>query len=320
MPSKKLPNKNNWVARLKKLGWSDFLFVPFLFLSILFWLSTELSSEISFRKTLPVRFISSPDRVIKNPMPDELTARMEGKGWDLIFLKRFTAQNPFVFEVDSNMLYLSKADLLTALSQQLDDENITLSDVYFENQAIRQERKLVKKVPIVFAGELEFAPFHKMLGEVGFFPDSVTLTGPESDLVHVENYPIVLQKLVNIQRDIKKTVALKKPLHSYILLDPPAVEMNLHTEQMTQKTLTIPVTVANPGQEAITIIPRDIQISFLIGLSEFSAVAESDFSAQIFLPDEIIPNQQYAVSIVKKPTGVVIQEMTPAYVDVFYAH
>ena len=312
--------KNNWFKRIRSLGWSDFLFLPFLLLSALFWLSTELSNEIVFSKSIHLQYLCNSNMVLKDKLPDILTAQMEGKGWDLVFMKSFGSQEPFQYTFGPEDNYLSKADLISQLNQKLDNQNIQVRELYFESRAINQEKKMVRRLPVLFEGELGFDAFYKLLKPVSFTPDSIKVTGPESEIRDMQDYPVSFQQIENIHKDLDKMVALKKPLRPYILLEPETVEMHIKVEQLTQKTLSIPISLANPGREKVNIVPGKVEISFLIGLSEFPNVDASDFSAQIMLPEDMLSHQQYAVSIVKKPGNAIIQEVKPAYVDVFFDH
>jgi len=197
------------------------------------------------------------------------------------------------------------------------EKGIQVMDVNFISQQLQIESKLTKKVPVQFSGELLFSSFYKLKSPVYFSPDSISISGPISSINNIHSYPIVDQKLRDIDTDLKKTVNLKQPKH-YLIISPLDVQMFIKTEQITQKTLKIPVQIANPGIETYNIVPAEIEISLLIGLSEFSYVNQEDFKAQIILPLERHTNQQYAVSIVKKPSNAIIQEITPAYVDVFF--
>jgi hypothetical protein len=283
-------------------------------------LSTKLSNELQYRKEIAVVYQTDTDLILKTSLPDKLVTRLRGTGWDLFFLKSFSAQNPFIYDIPRNAKFIGESDLINQLNQYLDNQNILVEDLGFSNRSITMEKKLVKKVPVKFDGDLTFAAFYKLYETVWFNPDSIEVIGPETEVSKINFYPCAYQKIDNIQKDLVKKVELKSPEHDFITLSPQVVEMNINTEQLTQKTIKVPVRIANSGIQGINIVPGDIEISFLIGLSEFPYISADDFSAQIIIPADRIPNQQFAVSIVKKPVNAVIQEIRPAFVDAFFDH
>lgn len=321
MPSNQKQTKNKWLKWRYSVSWSNFLFLPFVVLSTIFWLSTKLSSELQYRKQIHIVYETDEDIVLKNELPNSLYVSLIGQGWDLIFLKAYSEQNPFVFKIPATSRFINKSDIINRLNIDVNDLSIRVEDLNFLSQPLQLEGKLTKKVPVKFDGKLEFESFYKLQGnKVIFNPDSVWLTGPESDIRLLNDYATEYQEIKDIQKDISKTVAIRKPWAHYISVDPEQVEMMIRTEQLTQKKIMIPVSIANHNQPKVNIVPAEIEINFLIGLSEFQQVSKDDFSAQIIIPEDRILNQQYAVSIVKKPANTVIQEITPAYVDVFFAN
>jgi YbbR domain-containing protein len=318
MPSSQNQIKNKWVKWISTLSWSNFLFLPFILIATFLWLSTKLSNKLQYHKEIHVRYITSDDVILKDKLDEKLTVKLEGKGWDLIFLKDFGADQPFDFQINTDKIYLNKGEFISQLNRILDSKNIQILDINFVSQPIRLEEKGTKKVPVSFDGKLEFAAFYKLQSKVQFLPDSVSVTGPISELNLLNSYPTEFKKFDNIDQDIELTVLLKNPRAHYTLIEPTEVTIKIKAEQLTQKSLTIPVQIANPNLLNVTIVPQEIEISFLIGLSEFAHMNPDDFKAQIILPEDLLPNQQYAVSIVKKPSNAVIQEVSPAYVDVFF--
>ena len=318
MPSNRKQIANKWTKWKYSLSWSNFLFLPFLLLSTFFWLSTKLSNELQYRKDIFIEYRTDDGFILKNKLPSKLTAKLQGQGWDLIFLKSFSEELPFVFPVLPNKAFVNKVEIINQLNIELDNQNIRVQDINFVSQAIQQEEKVTRSLPVKFDGELSFESFYKLLEPVSFEPDSVRVTGPASEINRMISYPCAFQKIEGIQKDIKKLIQIAEPSHHYLIIEPNEVMMTVKTEQLTQKTIQIPVQISNPDNKSVLIVPEQIEVSFLIGLSEFPFVENDDFSAQIILPDELMSNQQYAVSIVKKPGNAIIQEIKPAYVDVFF--
>jgi hypothetical protein len=318
MPSNQKQTKNKWLFWKSGFSWSNFLFLPFLFLSTVFWLSTKLSSELQYRKSISIVYQTDDDLVLKNILPEKIDATLSGQGWDLVFLKKYSSQHPFVYRIPRKSNLISKADIISQLNLSVDNLGIRVEDLNFSSEPLDIEKKLVKKLPVFFDGKLEFTPFYKLLGKIVFEPDSVELTGPESLIRNLEKYPTRSREITDIQKDLTVILDLRKPDEHYLRLNPEEVKMHLRTEQLTQKKLRVPVHLAKKTQRPVSIVPGEIEIHFLIGLSEFQGVSAEDFSAQIIISEDQLPNQQYAVSIVKKPVNVRIQEIIPAYVDVFY--
>lgn len=318
MPSSQKQTKNKWFFWKPGFKWSNFLFLPFLFLSIIFWLSTKLSNELQYRKSINIVYQTDDDLILKNHLPEKIDATLSGQGWELLFLDNYTAQNPFVFQIRSTATFISKADIISDLSRSLDNQKISVEDINFTSQSLEIEPKMTKYVPVYFDGKLDFADFYQLLGKVNFEPDSVKITGPESEIRKITRYPTANTIITDIQKDIFQAVPLKPSEKHYLTIDPMEVELRILTEQITQKTILVPVRIANRSDTQVTVVPEVIEINFLIGLSEFQYVSPDDFSAQIIVPEDRLPNQQYSVSIVKKPVNAEIQEITPAYVDVFF--
>lgn len=317
MPSNQKQTKNNWQKRIYSLSWSNFLFLPFLLLSSLFWLSTELSNELQYKKVIHVDFLTESDMILKDQMDDKLLVSMKGKGWDLFFMRRFGEVNPFGFMIPKEMKEIRKTDLLSQLNVVIDNSNILITDINFSEKIISQEKKISKRVGVIFNGDLKFETFYKLGEAIDFIPGSITITGPISEVERIDSYPTSYTKVDRISEGFEQKVILIPPEKHYLTIHPKEVLMKIRAEQLTQKSLRIPVKIANKQDHQVTIVPESIEISFLIGLSEFQSIEGDDFVAQIVIPELMSPDQQYAVSIVKKPSSAVIQEIQPAYVDVF---
>jgi hypothetical protein len=318
MPSNQKQIKNKWFKWDYSFSWNNFLFLPFLVLSALFWLSTELSNDLQYKKDVYIDFVVASDRVVREKLPEKLAVKLAGKGWDLIFLEDFNAQNPFQYHLAADKAYLNKSEILSQMNILLANKSIQVLDVNFVSQPIQQEYKLSKKLPVRFKGSLNFESFYKLKNAISFSPDSILLTGPRSAIDTMTLYYTEYQDLNSINKDLEKDVKLDPIPAHYFEVEPELVSMKIQTEQITEKILSIPVRIANETAPNYTIVPDEIEIRFLIGLSEFTHITADDFIAQIVLPAEILPNQQFAVSIVKKPSSAEIRGMKPAYVDVFF--
>lgn len=289
-------------------------------IAFVFWLLVKLSQNYTTERRVQFVFTIPEDKTLATAPPDDVTAEIEGTGWDLLF-DYFTDRH-IVLNYDlreTNRLELNRGQLRSDLVQQLYSKNIKIDEVNYENLTFTLEKKVTKKVPVALQDSLSFASDYQQKGPVELRPDSIALTGPASALADVRYWPT--QELV--LSDLRKSQTVSVPLQvgpAEIQLSVDRVEATIAVEQYTEKSIFIPLLVKNaPPSDSLRFFPQRVQVTFVVGLSRYNEVTPADFEALADLRGISIEQGRNRVPITlgKRPDSVKNVQLSPKSAEFF---
>ena len=111
-------------------------------------------------------------------------------------------------------------------------------------------------------------------------PDSVLISGPETSVGNINEWPTKLIELDQLDKDQKIPLPLEEPLSKSITIEPPVTQLEVQVEQLTEKNFFVPVIVKN-GSDSIKIFPENIKISCIVGLSLYDQIGPEDFVLEV---------------------------------------
>lgn len=274
-------------------------------IAFIFWLLVKLSQTYKTQKAVYFNIETSEDKALAKLPPDDLTAEIEGTGWDLLFDFFSNRELELTYDMSSSdRLSLSRGQLRTDITQNLYSDDIKIQEVNYDALNLIVENRGKRTVPVDLRMQLEFAPEHKLKPPIVLQPDSVTLMGPYSLVQQYDRWPTD-----SVRRSgLTKTEVIRLSLDSpppELTLSAETVEAAVEVESMTEKSVYVPVVVKN-APDSLRIFPDKVTLTFKVGLSEYDTIGYQDFTAEIDLGEVPLDatNNTIPIVITKVPAAV----------------
>lgn len=301
-----------------KVSWdrkSIVSFIPFVFLAILFWFSTVLSQQSRHSKEIWIELIPPRNTIIMSETLIRANLSLTGEGYALLLLPSFSKSKPLKIKLDKNENILKKDKVIYYLRQRIKSPSVQVSDITFTQNEIKTDVLVNKIVPIDFHGKLEFVKSYGIKNNPIFKKSHVIIMGAKSIVDTIKNWKTEYLELKNINTNFKETVKLQKP-YKHLSLATSETEMEIQIEKFITKKISVPIKIEGANKDNFETLPKDVEVSFLVGLSKYDFIQKSDFSAMIYLNENIELNERFPVLIVKKPVNVTIQYLDPDLIDI----
>jgi hypothetical protein len=248
-------------------------------IAFLFWFFVKLSQDYESEWTFDMTYLLPPEKAFLEAPPDKVTANVEGRGWDLMYLYFFRRHDTVQVQVDGGLVpSLNERSLIARLSPFVTSSNLDITGVKEEYIDLSYELRDSKKVPVRLAKELLFMPEHYQTQPATLSPDSITISGPESLIRSLQEWPTDSGQIKGLRSDFRKRIPLQQPARKVLDIQPQEVELFVAVEPFVEKTfLFVPVQVKN-APDSLKIFPSSVKIACVIGMSQFGSIEADDFS------------------------------------------
>lgn len=247
-------------------------------IAFFFWIIVKLSQPYQADKEVVLNFILPPDKALDVSPPALVPMRMTGTGWNLLF--EFLAGNQLVLDynlLDDDRFTLSESQLRSDIQRALSSGEIEITELTYDGLVMRLEEKAKKRIPILLRSRIGLANEHQLAEPPGLSVDTVTVSGPESVLSLLSEWPTDSLVLDNLRKERQIRLSLEKPPPG-ISLDPRQVTVHLRVEQYTQKVVWLPVEVKNPPRrDSLSIWPQLVKSNVTVGLSDYNSIHVDSF-------------------------------------------
>ncbi|WP_372770286.1 CdaR family protein, partial [Lutibacter sp.] len=121
---------------------------------------------------------------------------------------------------------------------------------------------------------------YNLVEELKISPDSVIVSGSKRYIDSITELRTKLLKLDNVYKDIELAVDLKSPFKmNQIKMSASTVKITGKVDKFTEGIFTIPVAIINiPEGVKVTTFPKEIEVIYQSGLSNFSKITKNDIS------------------------------------------
>ncbi len=259
------------------------VFLFFLVLSSIIWMLMELSKSFIAPVVFNVEYANLPkDKMVQKKPISEVELLIKAPGFMLLKYKLKTYKiilNLKSISRDKNAYYILPNKQITDLNAQLSNE-IEIISVLRDTIFVEIGNSISKKVPVIPNLDIQYKVGYNLVEKIKLKPDSIIISGSKKLIDSITGISTSPLKLTDVFKDISLEMLLKSPYKSgQIKMSDVKVKVNGKVDKFTEGTFKIPVTIINaPFGVTVTTFPKEIEVIYQAGLSNFSKITQNDVS------------------------------------------
>lgn len=252
-----------------------------MLVALLFWLVVKLSQDFRTSQDMQISYQVPESLTFTNPPPRSLRLLIEGSGWNLL-ATAFARDLQLDFQVQTEEEFTVGTSLLRTRAQAQLPENVSVLETRPDYIRLPLEARVEKMVPLRLQKQITFGGQHKLRDSIRLQPDSVRIMGPRSVVDTLQEWSTQLLKLNGLQESIEMALFLTDPENQQLVLEPRQVRVIIPAEPFTEKIIFLPIQGLN-APDSLRIFPRQVKVSFNVGLSRYDSISRDSFSATVDL-------------------------------------
>ena len=286
-----------------------FTFLGFVLLSLIFWFMQGLNEDFENSFEIPVELRDVPDKTtLINDLPTHIEVRIRDKG-PVMLGYAIEGLSPLQinfqeYDKGESSFRLSPSQLETILRKSL-RATTTVVSIIPDTIKVMYTHNAGKRVKLVVKGTASTTPQCVLSGEMTADIDSVMVYGDQHSLNRLKEVYTTAFDVKRLNDTLRTVVEIKKIPNLRIV--PEQVTVTIPVEEMTSKTLEIPIVPQNvPRGWTLLTFPSSVQLSCMMPFSKFAAVEEESFLVSVDLSDLSAGNSpnKLCVRLLKSPEYV----------------
>lgn len=293
-----------------------------LVVAAVLWFSFSMREDYTVPITVPVEVGSTPSgQALREPPPAEAVATLRGDGWTLLGLSR----RPPAVRIAATG---EPVDMVQAVSESLPPAAaaaVSVQSVQPGTVNLALDTRTSRRLPIRLRRQIRTVPPYGLLRPPQLQPDSVSVTGAQSLLGGLTDWPTEELQVDGVREDLRRTVALSDTFGGLLTPSVRSTVVNLEVGEYTQASRQLPVQVENlPDNVAgVRFDPETVVATFRVPAvgSDYDLAATTDqFRATVDFSDIARDTTDGEVPVsVHWPERLNIQEVkvSPSRVEYF---
>lgn len=247
------------------------------------WLIVELSQQYTSNAIFKVVYSNLPEKLLlENELLPEVEVTLKTTGFNIIGYR--LNKHELNFRLDNLAItnkgsYILTNNELPRLNTQLKG-GVELESISPDTIFVSLGKRKIKKVPLKSNISVNFKQGYNFLQPLELDPDSVLISGPENQVERI--HEIQTEKLIlnEIYEDIVGEINLEIPEETNnVTVSRNEVQYFGEVDRFTEGVLILPVVIINePSGVKLTPYPKEIEVTYQTGLSNFSKVNGDSFS------------------------------------------
>ncbi len=268
---------------MKKAQKTSKKFLGFLIASILIWLLITLSKEYVTTIVLPISYEKLPqDKLLQSVPINQIVVQVKATGFKII--RSNLIRKPIILNTNNlakktsqGYYFLTKHQKNNIQKQLL--SQVQLQEIFPDTIHLNLGSLTSKKIPVKPSLDIKYHIGYEISEKIKVTPDSIVISGPESQVKNIQSIALSTLKLEDIKADFSKKVAIIKPIDSgNIKLNTQFVTISASVEKFTERSFNIPFKIINlPENIQLNTLSKTVEIIFIIGLSNFNKIDKSSF-------------------------------------------
>lgn len=298
------------------------VFISFLVVSTLIWVIITFSKTYKTEVTFPVVFNNLPqDKLLKDNKKKEVILNIRSTGINIfrakLFGKKINLDASNLRKNKKGQFYFLLSKQQSKIENQLFSETELLSivnDTVFLNVGQLTSKK-VRLVPDI---NINYQVGYDLLDSLKVTPDSITISGPDSQIDSITKLSLAKLSLNDVKDDINQKLEVVKPkdLKNTKFSSTFAI-VSGNVEKFTEGTLNIPFEIKNkPNDINIYTLSETVEVSYVVALSKFEEVTENSFLIECDYEVSKNQNLTYLIpKVIQSPDFIKSYKITPSKID-----
>ncbi|MGK0412464.1 MAG: hypothetical protein ACJA1B_000661 [Polaribacter sp.] len=297
-------------------------FISFLIISFFIWLLITFSKEYVTVVTYAVSYKNIPQNKLLQETPvSAIDISIKASGFKIL---RTNFKNKII-QLEASDLQKKKAENFYLLprnqTKKIQKQLLSgvvlqeiIKDTIYLNLGVLSSKKVVIKPNL----EINYHIGYDLLEEISVKPDSIVVSGSKAQLQKINYLNLNKLSLNDVKTDFSKQVTIINPeaqnsLNFNIL----KVEISGKVDKFTEGVLQIPFTIKNlPENTSLTILTENVEIVFIVALSNFAKVSEASFKVECDFAISEGNNLGYLIpKVIAKPNFIKSFKIVPAKID-----
>ena len=287
------------------------IFLFFLVLTSIIWLLIELSKTYTSSAVFKVEYKNlSTDKLLQNNPISEINVAYRAPGFNVLKYKLRRPKltlNLSDITKNSGMYYILPNRQIPSLNGQL-SVGTELISILNDTIFIELGNNVSKKVPVSTDLDIKFKLGYNLTEKLEIIPDSVTITGPEK---YIDSIKVITTEHVKID-DIYENIEIELELIKMdkiknVILSESKIKVVGDVDKFTEGSFTYPVVLINePEGLKINPFPKEIEVVYQVGLSNFSNINENSITVVFdFMQYENDTLIQFLTPIIKQKSDYI---------------
>lgn len=244
------------------------VFIGAYIMAISLWFIVNLSGSFNINVNVPIEPGNIPeDMALTEELPEFVQVSVSGDGWQLLNL--YNDPPVVVINIED-----SEINLFDQVRQRLSYlQGVDIAKVQPLILSIDLEPKRSKTVPVRIPAEISFQNRYGMIGEPSISPDSITVTGAESNIEEIDEWVVqdTLQ-LSGVRDDISRSIYLNGS-DGVIELSETEVTYTADVSEYTEGETTVYIrTRGLPRGQNVNYNPSSITIKYDVPIEQYADV------------------------------------------------
>jgi hypothetical protein len=297
-------------------------FISFLIISFLIWLLITFSKEYVTVVTYPVSYKNIPqNKLLQVPPTKQIDISIKASGFKILRTKfknkTLKLEASKVQKKKGNHFYLLPRNQLTKIQKQL-LSGVVMQEIIQDTIHLNLGVLGSKKVALKPNSDINYHIGYGLLEAISVSPDSIVISGTESQLEKVNHLNLSKFILMDVKSDFSNLVSISKPDNQNSLkFNISKATVSGKVDKFTEGILQIPFTIKNlPEGIRLTILAENVNIVFIVALSNFAKVSEASFKVECDYVISEKNNLGYLIpKLISKPNFIKSFKIVPAKID-----
>ena len=229
-----------------------------LVVAAVLWFSFSMREAYTVAVQVPVEIVSLPaGEALRELPPAAATVTLQGEGWTLLSLTR---RRPTIRVVAGG----ETIDLEAALREQGLPAGVSVQGVQPRAVDLALDARTTRRLPIRLRRNIETRPSYGLLRDPVLTPDSVTVSGAQSLLGRLADWPTDLLVADDVDESLTRTVALSDTFGGLLTPSVRSTTVAVAVGQFTSASRLLDVEVENlpAGVAGVRFDPARIEVTF----------------------------------------------------------
>ena len=295
-----------------------FIFLFFLVVSTAMWGLQAMRKTYETVVQIPVTYENIPLGYVQiKELPEKLRITVSDRG-NVLLNYRAKRFSPIAINIEEPVKEESEISTKTLESAILKKLNASSQIIKISPELLHFKFVQLKKktLPVKLNQRIELAQQYTLSGPIEINPHKMEVYAPESVLDTMQFAYTRLLAINDLKDTIQRTVKMKEIKN--VDYSSPTVDVTIKVEPYTEKTVEVPVIVANvPAHHTLRIFPSVVNVSFQLGISLYDKINASSFILAVDYQETLNENNQkkLPVEIKKQSDKIFNVRINPKQVD-----